>query len=290
MGLTRSLVGGAAAAALLAGALGIVRSVDSSATVCRDATPTSGSGHTHHGQHHPGLRPRLIVGDSCNRLELVHPSDSTYVPDVAGASARDRSRARELLEGVNAFCRDSSAEVLARTWWPGSMNPANPTHLFNPDPRSRGLNPAKPRAALVYDGKLSGVMFTGVPLPPLGSIPRAHIHDGDESVEMLHVYCNETLKDAFTPNRQIGVMADVKALRLRIRPAVMELDPVELRVVRATARDYAGAELAPVAPVGSSVTPGPDPVLQAIRTEIRRSLMLLTEAELRGLAGSMRSS
>jgi hypothetical protein len=133
-------------------------------------------------------------------------------------------------------------------------------------------------------------MFTGTPLPALGSIPRAHIHDGDESVEMLHVYCNESLKDAFTPNRQIGVMADVKALRLRIRPAVMSLDPAGLTAARATARRYAGPELAPVRPVGTSVAPGPDPVLQAMRTEIRRSLMLLTEAELRALEASMRSS
>jgi hypothetical protein len=236
------------------------------------------------------MSPRIILGESCNRLELVHPSASTYVPDIAGASARDRAMASELLDGVNAFCRSNSAEALARTWWPGSTNPGDPTHLFNPGPRSRGLNPANPRAALVYDGELRGVMFTGIPLPPLGSIPRAHIHHGDQSVEMLHVYCNETLKDAFTPNRQIGVMADVKALRLSIRPAVMNLDPAGLRAVRATARTYAGPELAPVSPVGSSVTPGPDPVLQAMRTEIRRSLMLLTEAQLRSLKASMRST
>lgn len=290
MRVTTSVVGGAVAAVLLAGTIGIVRSTDSSAAACHDAAPTAGSGHPHHGRHHPGMRPRFVVGESCNRLELVHPSASTYVPDIAGASARDRSMARELLHGVNAFCRSTSAEALARTWWPGSTNPDNPTHLFNPEPRSRGLHPANPRAALVYDGELRGVMFTGMPLPPLGSIPRAHIHHGDEAVEMLHVYCYENLKDAFTPNRQIGVMADVKALRLSIRPAVMNLDPTGLRAVRATARAYAGPELAPVTPVGSVGAPGPDPVLQAMRTEIRRSLMLLTEDELRSLKVSMRSA
>ena len=287
MRLRTGIVVGAAAAVVLAGTIGIVRSVDSSAAVCQD-TSTTASGHTHHGRHHQGMRPHFMVGESCNHLELNSPSASTYVPDIAGASARDRAMARDLLDGVDAFCRSNSADVLARTWWPGSTNPDSPTHLFNPEPRARGLDPANPRAALVYDGRLRGVMFSGMPLLPLGSIPRAHIHHGDESVEMLHVYCGESLRDAFTPNRQIGVMAEVKQLRLSIRPAVMNLDPAELRDVRGTVRAYAGPELAPVPPVGSAVTPGPDPVLQAMRIEVRRSLMVLTEAELRSLKVSMR--
>jgi hypothetical protein len=85
-------------------------------------------------------------------------------------------------------------------------------------------------------------------------------------------------------------MADVKDLRLSIRPALMNLDREGLRAVLAKARTYAGPDLAPVAAVGSSVTPGPDPHLQAMRTEIRRSLMLLSEAELRSLKVSMRSA
>lgn len=168
-------------------------------------------------------------------------------------------------------------------------SPSSPTHLFNPSSDSKGLKVANPRAALVYDGKLSGVMFTGVPLPYMGTIPRAHAHTMDRPVEMVHVYCTRNLKDAFTPNRVLGVLADTIALRLKIRPAVTDLKGSQLREVRALVRDYAGDRLAPVAPSETGGDGGPDPVLQAMRTEIRHALMLLTERHLRSVWRLMQS-
>ncbi len=106
---------------------------------------------------------------------------------------------------------------------------------------------------------------------------------------MVHVYCTRNLKAAFTPNRLLGVKADLVALRLRVRPAVMELTEAQLRAVLAIVRQSAGNELPAVVPVGTAGDGGPDPVLQAMRTEIRRSLMVLSEAELRRVWSLMRS-
>jgi len=72
-------------------------------------------------------------------------------------------------------------------------------------------------------------MFAGKPLPYLGSIPRAHIHHMKKPVELLHVYCTKSLKDAFTPNRLLGINADLVRLRWNIRPAVMDLTERQLR-------------------------------------------------------------
>lgn len=235
-----------------------------------------------------------MVGSTGNCVELVDPADSTYIPNIAAASLADRAKAQRLLDGANNFCRNRSVAEIEATWRPGKSDPSHPTHYFNPDPSSRGLNPANPRAALVYGGKLGGVMFTGAPLPYLGTIPRAHTHTGmamgsDMGVEMVHVYCTPGLKEAFTPNRMLGVKAATIALRLKIRPAVMDLNRWQLRAVRAKVRGYAGDRLAPVAPTGTSADGGPDPVLQAMRTEIRNSLMLLTETQLRSVWRLMQS-
>ncbi len=37
-----------------------------------------------------------------------------------------------------------------------------------------------------------GAVLTGVPLPYMGTIPRAHAHTMDRPVEMVHVYCTRT--------------------------------------------------------------------------------------------------
>jgi len=235
---------------------------------------TAHSGHARAG--------KVVIGSTCNSVEMVQPHNSKYIPDIAAASAADRTKAQQLFDGVNRFCRTHSAAALMSTWRPGLSNPAEPTHFFNPEP-SRGLDPANPRAALVDDGRLSGVMFTGRPLPALGSIPRAHSHDVSSPVEMVHVYCTTSLKEAFTPNRLLGVKADLVALRLKIRPAIMDLSDAQLRGVLAQVRGYAGNELPAVTPAPPSETGGPDPVRQAMRIEIRRSLMVLTEDQLRRL-------
>jgi hypothetical protein len=217
---------------------------------------------------------------------MAGPAESRYVPDVAGASAADRRKARQLLDGVNEFCEGHSAETLAETWQPST---SGASHHGNPDSDSRGLDPANPRAALIYDGELSGVMFVGRPLPSLGSIPRAHSHDPSTSTEMVHVYCTDNLREAFTPNRQLGIKADLQPLRQSIRPAVMNLDEVQLRTVLARVRGYARDEVVNVTPLTTSSGGGPDPVLQAMRTEIRRSLLALDERQLRKVRSVVRA-
>jgi hypothetical protein len=109
-------------------------------------------------------------------------------------------------------------------------------------------------------------------------------------IEMVHVYCTRNLTEAFTPNRMLGVKADIHALRQRIRPAVMDLSRAQLRAVRATVRDLAGSSLRPVRPTGTAGGAGPDPVRQAMRTEIRRSLMVLSEPQLRRVWSMVRAA
>jgi hypothetical protein len=243
----------------------------------------------HHAEEgHGGSSEPVTVGPTCNLLEATAPPMSSYVPDVAAASAADRRTARELLDGVNEFCRTHTAADITTEWRPGTSNPNGATHYFNPSPGSKGLDPANPRAALVYGGELGGVMFTGKPLPRLGSIPRAHSHDSTEPVEMVHVYCTDDLTEAFTPSRLLGVTADSVSMRTSLRPAVMTLGDTRLTRVLAHVRRVAGDELPPVEPFRTAAGDGPDPVRQAMRTELRRSLMLLSEEQLRELSARMR--
>jgi len=248
------------------------------------ATLTSASGHHHHEGH-------VMVGPTGNRVEMVEPYNSEYVPRIARASARDRAKAENLLDRVREFCSTHSAADIKKRWRPGADIPSKSNHYFNPRPskRSAGLHPSRPRAALIYDGRLRGVMFVGKPLPSLGSIPRPHTHQMDEPVEMLHVYCTRDLKDAFTPNRELGINADSIKLRWKIRPAVMDLSERQLRNVRAKVRDYTNHKVRAKAPARSSSGSGPDPVLQRLRTEIRQSVWYLSEAELRRVWRIMQS-
>lgn len=298
-----AVIGCGAAAALIAGSLGLSSLFGSEPRVCPETATRQPSGGAHsgtdHGTQHGPLHgdsghgeaaAQVTTGPTCNQVEMAGPSESTYVPDIAGASAADRRTAQRLLDGVNEFCDSHPVETLTETWQPPPDSPPGASHHLNPDTDSGGLDPANPRAALVYDGVLGGVMFVGRPLPSLGSIPRAHSHDTSTSSELLHVYCTPSLREAFTPSRLLGVKADLKPLRLRIRPAVMDLDEAGLRSVLARVRAYAGDELPAVVPVDDRADGGPDPVLQALRTEIRRSLMLLDEAQLRSVRALMRSS
>lgn len=263
--------------------------------------PSAYAGHTGHHQHHQAARPakRTEISATGNRIELVDPTRSRYVPEILRAPARQRVRARRLLRGVNRFCRTHTVAELKAGWRPGAVHQSHPTHYFNPRRGASGVNPRKPRAALVYDGEVGGVMFTGSPLPRLGRIPRAHRHihgsmGTSSSVEMVHVYCTDNLtvksvREAFTPSRQLGVFADTIRLRLRIRPAVMDLNPRQLRQVRNRVRRYVGKQSYRSARSRVMAGRGPDPVLQAMRTEIRKGLMKLDEAQLRSIWRLMKS-
>lgn len=266
--------------------LGSDRSMSGSDTTAQNRDGHDGMSTDDHGD----MRGGLVVGPTGNRVEAVPPHLSSYVPRVGAASPADRALARDLLNGANEFCRTHSPSDLVGKWPPGTTNPAKPTHLFNPGPDSLGVDPANPRAALIYKGALGGVMLTGVPLPSLGTIPRAHSHDRSTSREMVHVYCTGNLRDAFTPNRMLGVMADVRALRLQIRPRVADLGESQVERVLDRVRSYAGTELQPVPPTRSARDGGPDPILQAKREEIRRSLMFLSEWQLRSVRSLVRSA
>jgi hypothetical protein len=287
MNINRAAVRAAGAGALVAAVVGAVT-----------ATGTSGVAltATHGMHHHAGAM--VETSATGNKIELVDPDDSKYIPHVLAATPAQRDRARRLLRGVNRFCSTHTVAGLKAGWRPGTANQSKPTHYFNPAPRASGVNPDKPRAALVYDGKVGGVMFTGQPLPYLGPIPRAHRHTGmsmmgsGSSVEMVHVYCTDNLtvksvREAFTPNRQLGVYADTIKLRLRIRPAVMNLSPRQLREVRNRVRGYVGTSSRTA--VARTTSGGPDPRLQAMRTEIRQGLMKLDEAQLRSVWRLMKS-
>jgi hypothetical protein len=231
----------------------------------------------------------VMIGPTGNHVEIGDPANSMYMPNIGAASAKDQARAQRLSDGVNNFCRTHTAKAIKAKWRPGLSRSSQQTHYFNPNSKSWGLNTNQPRAALIYKGKLGGVMFSGMPLPHLGSIPRAHTHMMSSHMEMLHVFCTPNLREAFTPNRVLGVEAATIALRLDIRPAITDLNRHQLRTVRAKVRGYAGSKLQPVAPSGSSSLPGPDPVLRAMRTEIRASLMIINEAQLRSVWRLVRS-
>jgi hypothetical protein len=272
----------------------VVGAVTSTAT----AGVSLAAAHTLH--HHAYAAATVETSATGNKVELVDPGKSTYVPHVMRATAEQRTRARRLLRGVNRFCNTHTlGELKAAGWRAGDTREVAPTHYFNPDPAASGVNAANPRGALVYEGEIGGVMFNGHPLPHLGPIPRAHRHaghgsmGGNPNVEMVHIYCTNDLtvksvREAFTPNRQIGVLADTRILRDRIRPHVMDLNPRQLREVRALVRSYIGAPSSQPARARTTDV-GPDPVLQAMRTEIRQGLMELDEPQLRHVWRQMRS-
>jgi hypothetical protein len=237
------------------------------------------------GMHSGGMggHRHIMIGPTGNTVEIGDPANSMYIPKIRAASAKDVAKAQRISNGVNNFCRTHTAKGIKAKWRPGLGKATHQTHYFNPSSKSWGLNAHQPRAALIYKGKLGGVMFSGMPLPHLGSIPRAHSHMMMSHMEMLHVFCTPNLREAFTPNRVLGVKAATIALRLSIRPAVTDLGRHHLHAVRAKVRGYAGDRLQPVAPVGSPSDPGPDPVLRAMRTEIRHSLMMLHETQLRSV-------
>lgn len=269
MRFTRSFTIGTAVAALV-GCIGLSTTLVSYA---------SGS--------HQSKGPMIMIGSTGNKVEMVDPDQSTYVPKVGAASAKDHAYAQNLLDGVNNFCANHTVAMLKGTWRPGLTRSTAETHLFNPV-HSQGVNPRSPTAALIYDGKVAGEMFNGTPLPHLGSIPRPHGHaDMSMSMEMLHVYCTKNLTYAFTPNRQLGVMLPIFHLRDKIRPAVMNLNTAQLHAVVTKVRGYTGKMQTAKAQVATKS--GPDPVLQAMRDEIRQSLMVLSQHQLRSVWNLMQS-
>jgi hypothetical protein len=267
--LTKSFTVGTAVAALV-GCIGLSTTLVSYAST---------------GHHSKGTM--IMIGSTGNKVEMVDPDQSTYVPNVAAASAKDLAYAQTVLDGVNNFCATHTVAMLKGTWRPGLTRSTAQTHLFNPV-HSQGVHPASPTAALIYDGKVAGEMFNGTPLPHLGSIPRAHGHaDMSMSMEMLHVYCTKNLQYAFTPNRQLGVMLPIFRLRDKIRPAVMNLNQAQLHAVVNKVHAYTAKTQA--SKVSAATKGGPDPVLQAMRNKIRESLMVLTRPQLRSVWNLMLS-
>ncbi len=106
MKMDKSVVGLAGAGALI-GAVVVAMPITSSAQV----GPTQQSaGATHLAQTHqvPSSRytgAHVMVGPSGNRIEMVAPHQSRYVPKILKAPKRSRTKARTLLSGVNRFCQ-----------------------------------------------------------------------------------------------------------------------------------------------------------------------------------------
>lgn len=281
--MSRRLLGGTVGAVVLLSSVGLANASAVTLSSPRTSTGAANSGlQTIIGG---GLQSKVFRDKNGNYVETVMPYQSSYIPKIAAASQWSRNRAQNLLTGVNHFCATHTAAQIKAHWRPGRAKSSGQTHWFNPNGEP-GLHPAHPRAALIYNGRLGGEAFTGKPLPRMGSIPRAHVHDmtmskGMQRSEMVHVYCTKNLRNAFTPNRQLGVKAATISLREKIRPAVMELNRRQLRHVRHMVRQFCGAKLKPVAPVFPRRPGGPKPVLQAMRTEIRHSLMIMTRHQLR---------
>lgn len=122
-----------------------------------------------------------------------------YVPQLARASAADREKAQQLFDVVMQFCA-SHPDV--ESLHSAGYRPvhAGATHWQKIGARP-GFRPNDPRVAVVDDqGKIVGVMYGGGSegFPPLGSIPRPHVHMVGGN-EMLHVWCTpDSLTDAFT--------------------------------------------------------------------------------------------
>jgi hypothetical protein len=298
-------------AAVLAVAVPIIASGASASSTPATKSATKAAASTASSKH-----VHVFRDSNGNWVEMSDPGQSHYVPNIRDASDADLAKAQNILDGVNNFCRTHTVKWIKEHWRSGegmggmhmkgmagmqmkgmhmkgmSMSP---THWFNPR-KLTGIHPGRPVAALIYKGVLDGVMFNGAPvLPRLGSIPRPHVHQmagmrmREAPLEMVHVYCTPNLKHSFTPNRQLGVMVPTQNLRNTIRPAVMLLKSWQLKEVRRMVRNFCGSRLNPVAPTGSPSDPGPDPRLEAMRTEIRHSLMILREGQLRTVWQKMKS-
>ena len=92
------------------------------------------------------------------------------------------------------------------------------------------------------------------------------------------------LREAFTPNRVLGVKADVIALRQMLRPEVQTLEEKRLHTVLAFVRQHAAGLNRPTA----KLIDGPSPERRAKRIEIRTSLMALEEPDLRAVRALIR--
>lgn len=290
---TRTVLAATAAAAICVPLVGATPASTGSPSGYKPLVSKSGVDHK---------QSRVYIGPTGNRVEVVDPGKSTYVPKIGQASAKDKAKAQRLLDGANKFCKTHTAKSIKENWSAGGMgkgmmggmhmkgmsgmhmahmnhkSSTSPTHYFS-STKAKAVSALHPTAALIYKGHLDGVMINGKPLPYLGSIPRAHTHERmiNHPIEMVHVYCTNSLKTAFTPNRMLGVKLATIDLRNKIRPAVMDLSPRHLREVRDLVRGFLTHK------------DGPKPALQAMRTEIRQALMRLSENQLRQVWTKMQS-
>ncbi len=145
-----------------------------------------------------------------NRISGCSANSDPYRPDVEAASPEDRELATALYDRAIAFCE--AATISGNRLTSGS-NAYTPTE-FN---RHWGHRPSlghvpfdadlewvsKPKMVVIEKGQLMGVMYVAgkrQTFPSLGSIPRPHIHHGQQN-EMLHIWtgpdCSSSMEEAF---------------------------------------------------------------------------------------------
>ena len=125
---SRSLTVGTTIAALV-GCIGL------SATVVSYAAGTASS--SQHSKH-----PMVMIGSTGNKVEMVDPDHSTYVPKIRAASDKDRAYAKKLLGGVNRFCSNHTVAQLKPTYQVDQPDPSvQPGALPRRTPREPDRGP-----------------------------------------------------------------------------------------------------------------------------------------------------
>jgi hypothetical protein len=112
--------------AALVGCIGL------SATVVSYAAGSASS--SHHSK-----RPMVMTGPTGNKVEMVDPDHSTYVPKIRSASDKDRAYAKKVLGGVNKFCANHTVAQPDPSVQPGAF-PGRPPREpdRSPDLRRQG--------------------------------------------------------------------------------------------------------------------------------------------------------
>jgi hypothetical protein len=139
----------------------------------------------------PGC-PTHVDSRNGNLVSHCGANADSYVPDLANASTEDLRLAVAYQEATLDFCRSDHSGYSRDTQGQHIRNPS----IAEPDV----LTPeaaATPRAAVVNSqGEVVGAFYNSIPMPNLGSVPRAHQHHGRPKV-MLHIWCSTELTEAF---------------------------------------------------------------------------------------------
>src|SRR4051812_12083801 len=82
-------------------------------------SPAKGAATSAAAAHHK--HAEIFTDENGNTVEMIDPGQSSYIPDVAAASDGDVAKARQILAGVQEFCRTHSVKHIKAHWSPGGM-------------------------------------------------------------------------------------------------------------------------------------------------------------------------